>query len=145
MMYSHCATALIEVTAARAFDFMADPLALGSWSLGCMNVQAVPEQRLYRGTSMFDGSSTWVEIVAHRETLLIDYRVGSPGNLKPRISARIVPGEVCDLSASQCYLSLSAWRSSGMSAARWQQLCDTHEAEIWLIKSKLENTTAAGM
>jgi hypothetical protein len=32
-----------------------------------------------------------------------------------------------------------------MSAARWQQLCDTHEAEIWLIKSKLENTTAAGM
>lgn len=142
MMYSHCATALIDVTAAEAFDFMADPLTLGTWSLGCMNVRA--EEGLYRGTSMFDGASAWFDIVAHRDTLLIDYRVGTPGNLKPRISARIVPGEVCDLSASQCYVSLLAWRLDGMSDARWQQLCDSHEAEIWIIKAKLERRLRDG-
>lgn len=136
-MYSHCATALIDVTASAAFDFMADPLTLGSWSLGCMNVTA--EQGLYRGTSMFDGSTAWVRIVPHREQLLIDYHVGSPGSLKPRISARIVPGEFCDLPSSQCYVSLLAWRLGGMTDARWKQLCDTHEAEMWLIKAKLES------
>lgn len=142
MLYSSCATARVNVSAAVAFDFMADPIALGTWALGCMNVDRPADGAPFRGTSMFDGSHLYFEIVPHRALLLLDYRVGTPGDLKPRICARIVPGEVCGLSAEQCYVSLIAWRSSDMSEERWQRLCDSHRAEIWLIKSKLESAAA---
>jgi hypothetical protein len=134
----HCVTALIEVPAARAFDFLADPIALGTWSLGCMRVNAPTPGGPYSGYSLYDDSQVWFNIKAHRELLLIDYHVGEPGNLKPRISVRIVPAAACNLSDQQCYVSLMAWRPSQMAQGRWNQLCTAHEAEIWLIKARLE-------
>jgi hypothetical protein len=51
---------------------------------------------------------------------------------------RIVPAAACDLNDEQCYVSLTAWRPSQMAQGRWNQLCTAHEAEIWLIKARLE-------
>lgn len=139
----HCATALIEVAAERAFDFLADPIALGTWSLGCMQVQPAKQEGLYTGFSLYDGAQVWFNLQAHRELMLIDYRVGEPTDLKPRIMVRVVPASCCDLSAAQCYVSLIAWRPAQMTQDRWNRLCSAHEAEIWLIKAKLEGAAFA--
>jgi hypothetical protein len=138
----HCATALVNVAAQRAFDFLADPLALGTWSLGCMRTQAPNPAGPYTGFSLYDDSQVWFDIEAHRELLLIDYRIGEVGNLKPRISARIVAAETCDLRETQCYISLIAWRPAQMTHERWNRLCAAHEAEIWVIKARLEGAAS---
>ena len=36
------------------------------------------------------------------------------------------------------FVSLLAWRSRSMDEPRWQRLCASHAAEIWLIKAQLE-------
>ncbi len=102
---AHCATALVEVEAGTAFDFLADPLMLGTWSLGCMRTQPTQSPDLFTGYSLYDGSQVWFDIKANRELLLIDYLVGTVGNLVPRISARVVSAAACDLESGQCYVS----------------------------------------
>ena len=134
----YCVTALLDVPADRAFDFLADPVSLGTWSLGCMRVETPNPQGPYTGFSLYDDSQVWFDIAAYRELLLIDYRVGEIGDLKQRISVRIVRGETCELSNTQCYVSLIAWRPATMTHDRWTQLCTAHEAEIWLIKARIE-------
>jgi hypothetical protein len=136
--FSHCVTALVKVTAARAFSFLADPLSLGTWSLGCMRTQATQPGGPYSGISLYDDSRVWFDIQAHRELLLIDYLVGTIGDFKPRISVRIVAAETCDLGDAQCYVSLIAWRPAQMTQDHWRRLCAAHDAEIWLIKARLE-------
>ena len=140
---AHCATALINVPAEDAYTFLADPLSLGTWSLGCMRTQASKPGGPYMGFSLYDDSQVWFDIDARRELLMIDYRVGIVGDLKARISARVVAAETCDLDRTQCYVSLIAWRSSRMTTDRWSQLCTAHDAEIWLIKARLERTEGA--
>nr|WP_298727435.1 hypothetical protein [uncultured Steroidobacter sp.] len=138
--YGHCVTELVNVGAQHAFDFLSNPLSVGTWSLGCMHTEATAEPGRYVGTSLFDGQRLQLHVKAARELLLIDYLVGAVEPLRPRISVRIVAAETCDLIPSQCYVSLMAWRSTQMTADRWSQLCASHEAEIWLIKARLEAT-----
>lgn len=138
---SHCVTELIHVDASRAFDFLSEPLQVGNWSLGCMQTEALSGAGRYVGTSLFDGQRLQLQVQASRELLLIDYLVGVTEPLKPRISIRIVAADTCDLPAGQCYVSLIAWRSASMTQDRWSQLCASHEAEIWLIKARLEART----
>jgi hypothetical protein len=138
----HCATALINVAAESAFSFLSDPLSLGTWSLGCMRTQAQKPGGPYSGFSLFSGAQVYFEIEAHRDLLLINYLVGTVGNLKARINARIVAADTCDLGESQCYVSLIAWRTSHMTTDRWSRLCAAHDAEIWLIKARLEGPEA---
>ena len=135
--HAHCATAMVEVAAEAAYAFLVDPAALGRWSLGCMDLVHVGSG-VYRGRSLFDGSEGWLSIDGDPKRLVIDYHVGTLDERLPRICARVVPGPVCGLSASACYVSLLAWRSRSMDASRWQRLCASHEAEIWLIKAQLE-------
>ena len=136
--FAHCATALVGVGADKAFEFLADPLSLGTWSLGCMRTQASQTVGPYVGTSLYNDSQTSFDIEAHRELLLIDYFVGETDAFKPRISVRVVAADTCGLEEGQCYVSLLAWRPSQMTNARWAQLCAAHDAEIWLIKARLE-------
>jgi hypothetical protein len=138
--FGHCVTELVNVAAHRAFDYLADPLKVGTWSLGCMRTQASPPGSHF-GFSLYDDSQVRLDIHAQRELLLIDYFVGAADPLRPRISVRIVTAETCDLEPTQCYVSLIGWRSSRMSQERWSQLCTAHEAEIWLIKARLEATS----
>ena len=136
---SHIATALVEAPAGAVFSFLADPLALGGWSLGCMRTQATDVPGVFTGWSLFDGAQGWFEIDADPERLWIDYRVGTRERRMPRISARVVPGPVCGLGEGQCYASLVAWRPPAMAADRWLRLCSAHETEIWLIKEQIES------
>src|SRR5580704_7638613 len=96
--FAHCVTALVNVPAARAFAFLADPLSLGTWSLGCMRTQAAKAPMAggvsarggpFIGTSLYDDSPASFDVRAHPELLLIDYLVGDAGNLKPRNSVRV--------------------------------------------------------
>jgi hypothetical protein len=133
---SHSVTALMDVPADAAFDFMCDPIALGRWSLGCMDTR--PDGAVHTGNSLFDGGQGWFEIVPHRALGLIDYHLGTPERRVPRISARVIDAAVCDLEPEQCYLTLTAWRASGMDDARWHRLRAAHEVEILLIKTQCE-------
>jgi hypothetical protein len=136
--FAHCVTALVNGPAAKAFAFLADPLSLGKWSLGCMRTRASTEAGPYTGTSLYDDSPASFDVQPHPELLLIDYVVGDAGNLKPRTSVRVVAADTCDLSDTQCYVSLIAWRPAQMTDDRWTQLCAAHDAEIWIIKARIE-------
>jgi hypothetical protein len=151
--FAHCMTALVNVPAVEAFEFLADPLSLGTWSLGCMRTQAAkpgavgptgataaPAAGPYTGTSLYDDSLAWFDVRPHPELLLIDYLVGDAGNLKPRNSVRIIAADTCDLPDGQCYVSLMAWRPARMADVRWAQLCAAHDAEIWIIKARIEGS-----
>jgi hypothetical protein len=135
---AHCVTALVNVPAAKAFAFLADPLSLGTWSLGCMRTRAVAPTGSYVGTSLYDDSEVTVSVRPHPELLLVDYLVGAAEGAKPRHSVRVVAADTCGLADSQCYVSLTAWRPGGMTDERWVQLCAAHDAEIWIIKSRIE-------
>lgn len=135
--FAHCVTALVNVSAAKAFAFLADPLSLGTWSLGCMRTQAAAGGP-YTGISLYDDSPASFDVRPHPELLVIDYLVGDAGNLKPRNSVRIIAADTCDLPDGQCYVSLMAWRPARMADDRWAQLCAAHDAEIWIIKARIE-------
>ncbi|MCP8940950.1 hypothetical protein NK718_20685 [Alsobacter sp. SYSU M60028] len=136
---SHVATVLVAAEAADAFAFLADPLALGGWSLGCMETGPDEALGLHRGRSLFDGAEGWFEIDARADLLLIDYLVGTRERRRRRISARVVAAEDAGLPAGHCYVSMIAWRPGDMDEARWRRLCAAHEAEIWLIKAQIES------
>ncbi len=140
---AHSVTALIEAPADEVFDFLSDPVALGRWSLGCMRTQETDLAGVWTGWSLFDGGQGYFEIVAHRELMLIDYRVGTLEHRQPRISARVVPGAVCGLPAGHSYATLTAWRPPAMPAGRWARLCTAHETEAWLIKEQIEARRSA--
>ena len=96
----------------------------------------------YTGTSLYDDSPASFDVRPYPELLLIDYLVGDAGNLKPRNSVRIIAADTCDLSDAQCYVSLMAWRPARMASDRWAQLCAAHDAEIWIIKARIEGPVA---
>lgn len=143
--FSHTVTSLLEVNADTAFAFMSDPVALGGWSLGCMNTHAAEHDGVYTGTSLFDGATGHFAIDADPERMIIDYRLGRPEQMVPRISARIIAAGICGLKPEQCYVTLTAWRDTGMDDGRWHRLCVSHEAEILLIKAQCENRQSPGL
>ncbi|MGH6916655.1 MAG: hypothetical protein ACREJ0_03025 [Geminicoccaceae bacterium] len=137
---AHACTALVEVDAETAFAFLADAKALGGWALGSWGA-SVDRAGRFHGRSLFSGEETWGRIDADPARLLIDYLVGSrPDDLRPRISARVVPGPVTGRPDEVCLITLTAWRAAGMDDVRWQQLVAAHEAEILLIKGQLERS-----
>lgn len=143
-LYAHSVTGLLDVPAAAAFAFMADPIALGQWSLGCMNTEPTGLRTIHSGHSLFDGAQGFFEIVTDPDRMIVDYCLGSPDRLVPRVSARIVAGDICGLGAGQCYVTLTAWRAGDMDDTRWHRLCVTHEAEILLVKSQCETGYSRG-
>ncbi len=118
---------------------MADPLRLDLWSFGTWCIE-VDEQGLVLGKSMHNGNKIYVQIVAHQQQRLIDYRVGATTNaLCSRIFARVMCGEEFGASSSQCMLLLVALRSNAMDDTRWASLQALHTVEVDLIKSLIES------
>ena len=134
----HAASVTIDAPDGFVFDHLADPVWLGRWALGCMDIQPTDDPVIYRGVSLFDGSDAFVEIRAQRLLGLIDYFVGTREARAPRIFARVASGALCGLSDAQCAVTLVAWRQADMNPRRWRQLCTTHEAEILLLKAQIE-------
>ena len=139
---SHCVTLRVDVAADTAFRFLTNPLQLGRWSLGCFDTRAAGASGRFTGVSLYDGARGWVRIEADSARHIVDFHVGDATSQVPRVSARVIPGPVCELPATSCYVTLTAWRVDGMDQARWSPLCAAHEAEIWLIKTQIE--AAAG-
>ena len=85
--HAHCATALVDVPADRAYAFLVDPAALGRWSLGCMDLVHVGSG-IYRGRSLFDGGEGWLSIDGDPQRRVIDYHVGT---MQERAAAHLRP------------------------------------------------------
>jgi hypothetical protein len=135
---SHCATTACDAPADAAFVFLADPARLGSWALGCWDAQVVGE-RVARGTSLFDESTSYVRVEPDREQLVVDFAVGGDaGSLVRRISARVLRGESLGYGTERCLVTLVAWRPAEMTDERWERLVASHAAEILLLKARIE-------
>jgi hypothetical protein len=136
---SHITSIVVNRAAEDVFGFMADATKLDRWSFGTWQTE-IGSDGLVTGTSIFDGSKTLVRIDADEARLTIDYRLGKdPGELIPRIMARVVPGANLGLDKGCCVLTLIAWRAAGMDDERWRRLTASHEFEVVLIKNLLEN------
>ena len=63
---SHVATVRVAAPAAAVFAFMTDPVALGGWSLGCMDTRPDPAAgpAVHTGRSLYDGGQGWFAIDA---------------------------------------------------------------------------------
>jgi hypothetical protein len=133
----HGVSVEVAVAAENAFSYLADPLKVGRWALGCFNTQPAQKPGLYQGTSLFDDSKAWFRIDSDPERLIIDYHVGDADRQLPRISSQIVPGPHYGRDTGHCIVTMTAWRTVDMTDERWQRLCATHEAEILMIQAQL--------
>jgi hypothetical protein len=136
-----CYTVSVEVDRPSniVFEYLSNPKKIGRWALGCFDTHPVGKEGLYKGTSLFDGSETWVRIEVDVQRFIIDYCVGDSDHQVPRIFVRIMPGTIYRNDSSRCIVCMTALRTKDMSEPRWHRLCATHDAEILLIKSQLEN------
>lgn len=136
--HCHSASIAVEAPAETVFAYLADGLQQGEWTLGASERRETADG-LFVGTSIFDGSDTYVGIVAAAEHLLVTCCVGgAPDELLPRIWVRVVPGETLGRPAGTCVVTLLAWRPVGQSDDSWRRTRATHETEVFLIKGLLE-------
>jgi hypothetical protein len=135
---SYAVSSEVLVPAEEAFRYLSDPEMLGRWALGCFNTQPTPREGLFKGASLFDGEEVWVRIETDPDRLLIDYHVGGPEKQLPRISIRVIPGPHYGRDREHCMVTMTAWRTTDMTDTRWQRLCASHDAEIFLIQAQLE-------
>ncbi|HWK46496.1 MAG TPA: hypothetical protein VNT30_17380 [Stellaceae bacterium] len=140
MIDPHCHSSSIEVAVAAqaAFAIMSDGIKQGDWAWGSYQRRLV-EPGLFVGTSLFDGKETWVRIDANAERLTVDYAVGrNPETLQFRNASRVIPGALLGLDPAHSVVTLLTWRLATQTEQAWQQICATHEAEMFLIKGLLE-------
>ena len=129
----------IEAPADEVFAFMSDPERLDLWSFGTWKITR-REDGLIAGQAIQTGARILVRISADPGRRLIDYHLGAdPGALRPRIFARIIPGETTGHNAASSTLLLVALRSADMDDARWDRLCHAHAFEADLVKSLIES------
>jgi hypothetical protein len=134
----HGATAHVLVPAAAAYAYLSDGLKQSEWALGSWNREQIGD-RLYRGTSLFDGSEAFIRITSDPGWLIVDYAVGPSLEQMPRVnSARIVPGPELGHPEGTCVVTLMKWRTPGQSDEQWQRGCVTFDTEIHMIKGRLE-------
>ena len=119
--------------ARAAFRFLCDGRKLGRWALGCFGARRIAPG-LYRGKSLFDGEILYVRPVGDEKNLVVHYFVGTS---RKALVGRAYT-QVKKLGPRRCRVSLVAQRVKEMDLARWKRLMITHEVEIVLIKSQLE-------
>jgi hypothetical protein len=136
---SHISSIIVARPAAQVFAVMADPAKMHHWSFGTWETKVAPDG-LVTGTSIFDGSCILVRIDADAERLSVDYKLGTdPKALIPRIQVRVVPGETLGLEPDKSLLTFVSWRSTAMDDDRWLRLTASHDFEVVLLKSLIEN------
>lgn len=139
----HCASAVCETPAADAFAYLSDAERIGEWSLGCWETRYAGDE-IVRGTSLLDGASTYVKVQPVAECQTVDYEVGAePERLVRRISARVVAGEDLGGDPRRSLLILLAWRTDSMDDDRWRRLVAAHEAEVLLLRERIQRSVAA--
>lgn len=138
MSACHTASSHVDAPIAFAYDRCVDPVALGRWTLGSMGFALTSTKGVFRGTSLFDGTETYVEIVPYAELWMVDFLVGTEKEREPRVSIRLSPGALWGFDAESCLFSMTTWRAAWMDDARWGRTCQTHETEALLFKSQTE-------
>jgi hypothetical protein len=134
----HAASIEIAVPAETAFAYLADGLKQGDWTLGSWNREQIGDD-LFRGTSLFDGTDTFVRITSYPEQLLVDYDVGpAPDRMRRVNSARAVPGPLLGRVEGTCVVMLAKWRLPWEDDAQWRRARATFDTEIHMIKGRLE-------
>lgn len=137
-MSSDTAFARIACPATEVFEFISNPEKLSLWSFGTWAVE-IDETGLITGTSIRDGSVTYVRIDSYPKHNLVDYLIGAePENLFPRIFIRIAPGPVFGGHEAECAVMMTAVRTDGMDDDRWANLKISHAFEVSLMKSAIE-------
>jgi hypothetical protein len=135
---AHSVSSLCSAPARHAFAYLADPVRLGEWALGCWGAVA-SGAGIVKGTSLFDGTDTFARPLPDDGNLLVDYEVGDdPQRLVRRITARVVPGDVLGEPPSRSLVVLTGWRAGWMDDERWRQLVVAHEAEVLLLRHRIE-------
>ncbi len=135
---THAVSIEVAASAERTFAFMTDLKAMDRWSFGTWKT-VLHEGGLVEGSSIFDGSVTWVRIDGDKARGTIDYHLGKDRDaLTPRIMARVLPGDRVGAAPGTSVLTMIAWRVKGMSDERWGRLVASHEFEVYLIKSLIE-------
>ena len=141
---AHVTSSLCDATAEHAFSYLSDASRLGEWALGCW--EAVEEAGgLVRGVSLFDGAQTFARADPDAGRMTVDWDVGDDSdNLVRRIAARVVPGSQIGKPGSKCLVLLTAWRIASMDDRRWHQLVVAHEAEMLLLRHRIETWAPTG-
>lgn len=135
---AHCVSTLCSTPAEHAFGYLAEPSRLGEWALGCWDA-AEDSEGVVRGTSLFDGSRTFVRVDPDESRLIVDFEVGDePAALVRRISARVVRGPELGAAASTSLVVVTAWRTASMDDERWRRLVVAHDAEVLLLRQRIE-------
>jgi hypothetical protein len=134
----HAATVLVEVPAEAAFAYLSDGLKQSDWALGSWRREHLGDG-LFRGTSLFDGSDTYVRLEPEPASLLIDYWVGLDPERMLRVnSARVVPGPAVGRAEGTCLVTLMKWRTPSQSDDEWARACVVFDTEVHMIKGRLE-------
>ena len=140
--HAHCASALCAASAENAFAYVADPGRLGEWALGCWEAVPAPNG-VVEGTSLFDGGKTYARPDPDRDRLIVDFDVGDdPAALLRRITVRVVRGADIGKGAETSLLVLTGWRIASMDDERWRRLAVAHEAEVLLLRHRIETSSA---
>ncbi len=142
-MTAHLASVSIDAPFDTVFDALADGHRLGRWALGSMDLQPLAEAGLWRGTSLFDGTTAEVEIRPHRALGLIDFHLGPAGARVPRVSIRVTRGADWGQPEGTAMVAMTTWRAAWMDDARWARTCKTHELEVLLFKAQIETAFSA--
>ena len=128
-------TALVAAPARMAFDYLADGEKVGDWALGALAAKRMGDSDLF--VSKEHGIA--IRVDADTKRLAIDYHVGSDAKtLVMRIATRVIPGEAMGRGAGTCLVSMAAWRPKSFDDRRWSRLKAFHDAEIHLIREKIE-------
>jgi hypothetical protein len=135
---THCVSSLCAAPAEVAFSYLADVSHLGEWALGCWGGEPAADG-IVAGTSLFDGTRSYARTMPDAERMVVDFEVGpEPGSLVGRISCRVVPGEALGGDAGSSLVILLAWRTASMDDERWRRLTVAHDAEILLLRGRIE-------
>jgi hypothetical protein len=136
--WDHVATIRVDAAADDAFAYMKDTRNISEWALGALYpVEVTPET--YVGDSMVDGQRVFIKVENDPQQKHIHFRTG-PGwdRLEQQILCRIVKGDDANGGEGSSVLSLSAHRAAAMPLPRWQQLCASHEVEMFILKNRIE-------
>jgi hypothetical protein len=137
---AHSVSSICSAPASHAFSYLADPMRLGEWALGCWGAVA-SGPGIVKGTSLFDGVDTFARPLPHDRQLLVDYEVGdAPERLVRRITVRVIPGDALGEPPSRSLVVLTGWRVRWMDDERWRQLVVAHEAEVLLLRHRIETS-----
>jgi hypothetical protein len=140
--HAHCVSALCTAPAEDAFAYAADPGRLGEWALGCWDAAERPDG-IVEGTSLFDGGQTYARPDADRGRMIVDFDVGDdPAALVRRITLRVVRGVEIGSPPTTSLVILTAWRIASMDDERWRRLAVAHEAEVLLLRHRIETCSA---